>query len=220
MWVKCVKISIKSNLYHCSVSAVRTTSPTSPTETSKPSAHAPSWSSRVTTPAIPSGWATRRRRLCGTMTPCAPIGGVPTRPWKGPTCCRLPTRMNSSAGQTRRTCRGQKATRSERQMLGGESVPRLYFSPVSRRWRAQCHLNWTRRSMSASVSHKRIFWIWAVCKDNGCFNTCTDVNPPFRLFFTFLLSLYSLYGWCQQCLNVCLWGFVCLWWLRVNYANS
>lgn len=90
-------------IYHCSsLSAVRTTSPISPTGTYKPTVRAPFWSSRVTTPVIPSGWATRRPPLCGTMTLYAPIGGVPKRPWKGPrsrpTCCRPPTGMNFSAG--------------------------------------------------------------------------------------------------------------------------
>lgn len=138
---------------------MRTTSPTSPTETCKPSAHAPFWSSRATTPVIPSGWATRRRRLCGMMTPYAPIGGVPTRPWKGPrrhpTCCQLPTRMNSSAEQTRRTWRS-KGHEVRETDAGRRKCSQTLFQ--SRRWHAQCHLNWTRQSMSASVWHKRIFW--------------------------------------------------------------
>lgn len=86
-----------------SLSAARTTSPISPTGTSRPSAHTPCWCNRVTTPAIPSGWATPRRPRCGMMTRYAPTGGAPRRPWRGrrrrPTCCRAPTGTNFSAPQ-------------------------------------------------------------------------------------------------------------------------
>lgn len=134
-------------IYHCSsLSAVRTTSPISPTGTYKPTVRAPFWSSRVTTPVIPSGWATRRPPLCGTMTLYAPIGGVPTRPWKGPrsrpTCCRPPTGMNFSAGaeaavggnlQVRRP-------RGERKKVFSDFISAHSLSP---RWHAQCHINRT-----------------------------------------------------------------------------
>lgn len=136
---------------------MRTTSPISPTEMYAPSVHAPLWSSRVTTPAIPSGWATQRRRLCGTMTLSAPIGGVPTRTWKGrrrPTCCQLPTRMNFSAQQTWlwRTCRSKGLKVRETDAEERKCSQTLFSAhSVSRHWHAECQLYWTCSSMSARV---------------------------------------------------------------------
>lgn len=135
----CVKVSNEPYLHklsHSGLSAARTTSPISSTGTYKPSVHAPSWCSRATTPVIPSGWATQRRPPCGTMTPCALTGGVPTRPWKGPrrrpTCCRVPTEMSFSAERTSPSGgpAGQKATRSEGQTLRRGSVLTLHTTDV------------------------------------------------------------------------------------------
>lgn len=83
------------------LSAARTTSPTTPTETCKRSAHAPSWCSRAITPATRSGWATQRHPRCGTTTRCAPTGGAPTRRWRARrqrlTCCRVATGTSCSS---------------------------------------------------------------------------------------------------------------------------
>lgn len=107
------------------LSAVRTTSPTSPTGTCKPSAHAPCWSSRPTTLATQSGWATPRRPHCGTMTLCAPTGGDLTRPWRGPrrpsTCCQPATGTSCN----REVCSSRGRTLSQ------EIVLRLSFSPLT-----------------------------------------------------------------------------------------
>lgn len=114
---------------------MRTTCPISPTETYKPTAHTPSWYSRVTTPGILSGSVTQRRPHCGTMTMFALIGGAPIRPWKAQLrlrCYQLPTGMNFSTDTTelwRASCR-PKVRRSDSEMLRRERHLSLCFSPL------------------------------------------------------------------------------------------
>lgn len=128
------------NLQHIFLFAVRTTSPISSTGIYRPSAPAPSWSSRVITLVILTGWATQRLPLCGTTTRYAPIGGVPTRPWKGVhrhrRCCRLPTGMNFSVENLR-----VKRPRGQRNGCWEEGCSQTSFQSAP--WHALCDFTWT-----------------------------------------------------------------------------